>query len=106
MNGNVHTVISVSAITYTGYIFVPFPNTYMQFHCIQLLPDCAPRSVDYFIELLGLHNCAGCRFYRAEGRGHLWDAQGDSIKNVCCLWPSCIRGSPKAYSFVSELAVW
>ncbi|XP_047083394.1 uncharacterized protein LOC124694454 [Lolium rigidum] len=49
---------------------------------VQLLPDCAPRSVDYFIELLGLHNCAGCRFYRAEGRGHLWDAQGDSIKNA------------------------
>ncbi|MBC2899657.1 hypothetical protein CFC21_112476 [Triticum aestivum] len=49
---------------------------------IQLLPDCAPHSVDYFIELLRLHNCAGCRFYRAEGRGHLWDAKGDHVKNA------------------------
>uniref|UniRef100_A0ACD5ZN43 Uncharacterized protein n=1 Tax=Avena sativa TaxID=4498 RepID=A0ACD5ZN43_AVESA len=49
---------------------------------IQLLPDCAPRSVDYFIELLGLHNCAGCRFYRAEGRGQLWDAGGNHIENA------------------------
>ncbi|KQK24187.1 uncharacterized protein LOC100821550 [Brachypodium distachyon] len=49
---------------------------------IQLLPDFAPRSVDYFIELLGLHNCAGCRFYRAEGRGHLWDAKGEHVKNA------------------------
>ncbi|KAF7051529.1 hypothetical protein CFC21_059762 [Triticum aestivum] len=49
---------------------------------VQLLPDCAPHSVDYFIELLRLHNCAGCRFYRAEGRGHLWDAKGDHVKNA------------------------
>ncbi|XP_037433375.1 uncharacterized protein LOC119300542 [Triticum dicoccoides] len=49
---------------------------------IQLLPDCAPHSVDYFIELLRLHNCAGCRFYRAEGRGALWDAKGDHVKNA------------------------
>ncbi|NP_001392911.1 uncharacterized protein LOC100276268 isoform 2 [Zea mays] len=49
---------------------------------IQLLPGCAPRSVDHFIELLGLRNCAGCRFYRAEGRGNVWDAKGDHEKNV------------------------
>ncbi|CAM0871318.1 unnamed protein product [Alopecurus aequalis] len=49
---------------------------------IQLLPDCAPHSVDYFIELLGLHNCAGCRFYRAEGRGNQWDAEGDHVQNA------------------------
>ncbi|KAL6847671.1 hypothetical protein ACP4OV_022459 [Aristida adscensionis] len=49
---------------------------------IQLLPGCAPRSVDYFIELLGLRNCAGCRFYRVEGRGNLWDAKGDHEKNA------------------------
>jgi hypothetical protein len=56
--------------------------------------------VDYFIELLGLHNCAGCRFYRAEGRGHLWDAQGDRMRNV---WPSCIRGNRKAYFVFLDL---
>jgi len=49
---------------------------------IQLLPGCAPRSVDYFIELLGLHSCAGCRFYRAEGRGNVWDAEGNHDKNA------------------------
>lgn len=49
---------------------------------IQLLPGCAPRSVDHFIELLGLRNCAGCRFYRAEGRGNVWDAKGEHEKNV------------------------
>lgn len=49
---------------------------------IQLLPGCAPRSVDYFIELLGLRNCVGCRFYRAEGRGNVWDAKGNHDKNV------------------------
>ncbi|KAL5210096.1 hypothetical protein ABZP36_005719 [Zizania latifolia] len=49
---------------------------------IQLLPGCAPHSVDYFIGLLSLHNCAGCRFYRAEGRGNLWDAKGEHIKNA------------------------
>lgn len=49
---------------------------------IQLLPGCAPHSVDYFIELLGLRNCAGCRFYRAEGRGNVWDAKGGHEKNV------------------------
>ncbi|KAG2544252.1 uncharacterized protein LOC120689519 [Panicum virgatum] len=49
---------------------------------IQLLPGCAPRSVDYFIDLLGLHSCAGCRFYRAEGRGNVWDAEGNHEKNA------------------------
>ncbi|XP_022678754.1 uncharacterized protein LOC101771486 isoform X2 [Setaria italica] len=49
---------------------------------IQLLPGCAPRSVDYFIELLGLRNCAGCRFYRAEGRGNVWDAKGNHERNA------------------------
>ncbi|CAL4928549.1 unnamed protein product [Urochloa decumbens] len=49
---------------------------------IQLLPGCAPRSVDYFVELLGLRNCAGCRFYRAEGRGNVWDTKGDHEKNA------------------------
>jgi len=52
---------------------------------IQLLPGCAPRSVDYFIDLLGLHSCAGCRFYRAEGRGNVWDAEGNHEKNVCLV---------------------
>lgn len=48
----------------------------------QLLPDCAPRSVFYILELLSLRHCAGCHFYRAEGRGEFWDAEGNHVKNV------------------------
>jgi cyclophilin family peptidyl-prolyl cis-trans isomerase len=46
---------------------------------IKLLPDCAPQSVAYILELLKLHHCAGCRFYRAEKRGNSWDINGDRI---------------------------
>ncbi|KAK8945834.1 hypothetical protein KSP40_PGU003165 [Platanthera guangdongensis] len=46
---------------------------------IKLLPDCAPHSVAYIVQILGARHCAGCRFYRAEGRGHIWDSAGDHI---------------------------
>ncbi|CAN1357270.1 hypothetical protein LINPERPRIM_LOCUS44162 [Linum perenne] len=49
---------------------------------IQLLPDCAPHSVAYILELLTLRHCAGCQFYRAEGRGGSWDSQGNHIANA------------------------
>ena len=49
---------------------------------IQLFPDCAPHSVAYILELLGLRHCAGCHFYRAEGRGESWDSKGNHIENV------------------------
>jgi hypothetical protein len=52
---------------------------------VQLFPDCAPHSVAYILELLTLRHCAGCQFYRAEGRGQLWDLEGNHIKKVSSL---------------------
>ncbi|CAN0925994.1 hypothetical protein LINGRAHAP2_LOCUS35070 [Linum grandiflorum] len=49
---------------------------------IRLFPDCAPHSVAYILELLTLRHCAGCQFYRAEGRGDSWDSQGNHIANA------------------------
>ncbi|XP_059442562.1 uncharacterized protein LOC132174859 [Corylus avellana] len=49
---------------------------------IKLFPDCAPHSVLYILELLTLRHCAGCKFYRAETRGHSWDSDGNHIKNT------------------------
>ncbi|CAI0448090.1 unnamed protein product [Linum tenue] len=49
---------------------------------IKLFPDCAPRSVAYILELLTLRHCAGCQFYRAEGRGDSWDSEGNHIANA------------------------
>ncbi|KAJ4957620.1 hypothetical protein NE237_024731 [Protea cynaroides] len=49
---------------------------------IKLFPDCAPHSVAYILELLALRHCAGCRFYRAEGRGISWDYGGNHIKDA------------------------
>ncbi|XP_011047553.1 PREDICTED: uncharacterized protein LOC105141873 isoform X2 [Populus euphratica] len=49
---------------------------------IKLFPDCAPYSVAYILELLTLRHCAGCQFYRAEGRGQLWDSEGNHIKKA------------------------
>ncbi|KAK1561176.1 hypothetical protein Q3G72_035220 [Acer saccharum] len=49
---------------------------------VKLLPDCAPLSVSYILELLAQRHCAGCQFYRAESRGHNWDPEGNHIKNA------------------------
>lgn len=49
---------------------------------IKLLPDCAPYSVAYIFEQLESNHCAGCHFYRAEGRGHSWDSKGNHITNA------------------------
>ncbi|KAG8380538.1 hypothetical protein BUALT_Bualt06G0026000 [Buddleja alternifolia] len=49
---------------------------------IKLLPDCSPKSVVYILELLALRHCAGCYFYRAEGRGQSWDVKGSHIKDA------------------------
>ncbi|XP_059657681.1 uncharacterized protein LOC132304142 isoform X2 [Cornus florida] len=48
----------------------------------ELLSDCAPHSVAYILELLGLRHCAGCQFYRAESRGLSWDSEGNHIKDA------------------------
>lgn len=49
---------------------------------IKLLPECAPHSVAYILELLGLRHCAGCQLYRAESRAKIWDSEGNHIKNA------------------------
>ncbi|XP_050227460.1 uncharacterized protein LOC126677063 [Mercurialis annua] len=49
---------------------------------IKLFPDCAPHSVYYILELLTLHHCAGCHFFRAESRGKFWDSEGNHIKDA------------------------
>ncbi|XP_027336803.1 uncharacterized protein LOC113850447 [Abrus precatorius] len=49
---------------------------------VKLLPECAPHSVAYILELLTLHHCAGCQFFRAESRGQSWDSEGNHLKNA------------------------
>ncbi|GKV12707.1 hypothetical protein SLEP1_g23825 [Rubroshorea leprosula] len=49
---------------------------------VKLLPDCAPHSVSYILELMSLHHCAGCKFYRAEARGSSWDSDGNHIEHA------------------------
>ncbi|KAG5524945.1 hypothetical protein RHGRI_031584 [Rhododendron griersonianum] len=49
---------------------------------VQLFPDCAPYSVAFILELLNVRHCAGCQFYRAEGRGQIWDSQGNHLKDA------------------------
>lgn len=49
---------------------------------IKLLPNCAPHSVMYILELLTMRHCAGCQFYRAEGRGRSWDSKGNHLKTA------------------------
>lgn len=49
---------------------------------MQLLPDSAPLSVAYMLELLGSRHCVGCQFHRAESRGTHWDTEGNHIENA------------------------
>lgn len=49
---------------------------------IKLLPECSPNSVWQILEMLKLRHCAGCQFYRAEGRGRLWDSHGNHITDA------------------------
>eukprot|EP00850_Spirogloea_muscicola_P017623 SM000153S01612 [mRNA] locus=s153:215509:217152:+ [translate_table: standard] len=43
---------------------------------MQLRPDWAPATVSYLRDLLQLRHCTGCQFYRAEGLGAAWAADG------------------------------
>ncbi|KAI4354657.1 hypothetical protein L6164_003504 [Bauhinia variegata] len=49
---------------------------------IKLLPECAPHSVAYILELLALSHCAGCQIHRAESRGSFWNSEGNHIKDA------------------------
>ncbi|WCJ23045.1 peptidyl-prolyl cis-trans isomerase [Euphorbia peplus] len=64
---------------------------------VKLLPDCAPRSVAYILELLRLRHCAGCQFYRAESRASFWDLQGNHIDEAAYGPPfALIQGTLEA----------
>ncbi|KAJ8513403.1 hypothetical protein OPV22_003837 [Ensete ventricosum] len=68
---------------------------------IKLFPDCAPHSVAYILELLGSRHCAGCQIYRAEGRGHSWDTEGNHISDASFGPPyALIQGTLEAEGFL------
>ncbi|XP_012083725.1 uncharacterized protein LOC105643242 isoform X2 [Jatropha curcas] len=68
---------------------------------IKLLPDCAPHSVSYLLELLASHHCAGCHFYRSESRGRFWDPEGNHIKQAPYGPPfALIQGTLEAHGTV------
>eukprot|EP00249_Psilotum_nudum_P012627 c23891_g1_i3 orf=566-1633(+) len=65
---------------------------------IKLLPECAPASVLYLLELLKVRHCAGCQFYRAEGRGTTWDIEGNpKYKNQAGPPYALIQGTLEVY---------
>ncbi|KAJ7950740.1 Peptidyl-prolyl cis-trans isomerase [Quillaja saponaria] len=68
---------------------------------VQLLPDCAPRSVAYILELLTVHHCVGCHIYRAESRGSFWDSEGSHIENAPFGPPfALIQGTLEAHGYL------
>ncbi|OMO69657.1 hypothetical protein CCACVL1_19361, partial [Corchorus capsularis] len=70
---------------------------------VKFLPDCAPRSVAYILELLPLHHCAGCQFYRAESRGNSWDPLGNHIEHATFGPPfALIQGTLEAHGIQFE----
>ncbi|KAG0621715.1 hypothetical protein M758_3G043300 [Ceratodon purpureus] len=49
---------------------------------MKLLPECSPQSVLRILQLAKLTHCSGCRIYRAEGRGKMWDSNGSPISKM------------------------
>ncbi|KAG4992565.1 hypothetical protein JHK87_026022 [Glycine soja] len=65
---------------------------------IKLLPECAPYSVSYILELLALPHCVGCHIHRAESRGSFWDTEGNHIKKTLYGPPfALIQGTLESY---------
>nr|PNR39308.1 hypothetical protein PHYPA_019586 [Physcomitrium patens] len=66
---------------------------------MQLLPDCAPSSVLQILDLAKLTHCAGCRFYRAEGRAGLWDSYGGHNSKMRSTGPpyAVVQGTLEAH---------
>lgn len=68
---------------------------------MKLLPDCAPHSVSYILELLTLGHCAGCHFYRAESRGRFWDIEGNHLKQASFGPPfALVQGTLEAHGTI------
>lgn len=90
----------------SGFIFgkgegiVGLETDYGTIH-IKLLPDCAPHSVTYILELLAGRHCAGCHFYRAESRGSLWDSGGKHVQSASFGPPfALIQGTLEAHGII------
>ncbi|XP_024395896.1 uncharacterized protein [Physcomitrium patens] len=66
---------------------------------LKLLPDCAPSSVLQILDLAKLTHCAGCRFYRAEGRAGLWDSYGGHNSKMRSTGPpyAVVQGTLEAH---------
>ncbi|KAJ0049289.1 hypothetical protein Pint_15749 [Pistacia integerrima] len=76
------TVMWASGLIYgKGEGIIGLETDYGTLH-IKLLPECAPHSVAYILELLTLRHCAGCQFHRGESRGESWDVEGNHINNA------------------------
>uniref|UniRef100_A0A2P2K3E6 Uncharacterized protein LOC105643242 n=1 Tax=Rhizophora mucronata TaxID=61149 RepID=A0A2P2K3E6_RHIMU len=70
---------------------------------IKLLPDCAPHSVSFILEMLRWHHCAGCHFYRAESRGDSWDSEGNHVKHTSFGPPfALIQGTLQGYGMTDR----
>ncbi|XP_050238777.1 uncharacterized protein LOC126688199 [Mercurialis annua] len=68
---------------------------------VKLLPDCAPQSVSYILELLTARHCAGCHFYRAESRVRYWDEEGNHMEKAPYGPPyALIQGTLEAHGTV------
>ncbi|KAE8694190.1 serine/threonine-protein phosphatase 7-like [Hibiscus syriacus] len=99
---------SRSVVTSSSDAIVSFSSVYtihiiffVVIHDFQLLPECAPYSVVYILELLSLHHCAGCQFYRAESRGNSWDPTGNHIEHASFGPPhALIQGTVEAQGTV------
>lgn len=64
---------------------------------IKLLPECAPKSVAYVLELLKSRRCTGSHYYRAESRGSLWDESGNRASQSVTGPPyALVQGSLEA----------
>ncbi|KAG0453079.1 hypothetical protein HPP92_025743 [Vanilla planifolia] len=85
-----------------GVGIVSLETEYGSIH-IKLLPDCAPHSVGYIVELLGSRHCAGCRIHRAEGRGDVWDSSGN-LRAEASLGPpyALVQGTLEAEGLFFE----
>ncbi|XP_020203187.1 uncharacterized protein LOC109788774 isoform X2 [Cajanus cajan] len=65
---------------------------------IKLLPECAPHSVAYILELLAMPHCVGCQIHRAESRGSFWDSEGNHIKRTKYGPPfALVQGTLESY---------
>eukprot|EP00250_Pteridium_aquilinum_P033094 c5193_g1_i1 orf=169-1203(-) len=64
---------------------------------IKLLPECAPVSVAYVLELLKIRRCSGSHYYRAESRGSIWDGLGNRANQTSTGPPyALVQGSLEA----------